>query len=160
MVTKLNRVQTCQHIHKLSQILQQIKSMLKASWKLFLPAISDNTANKPPVLPPQTTWHLKAMIIIIIIIIIRLCTILPLLLALCMANILMVMICSMCVLPSMCGPCWSNVLNSCRTRVAAPGNVSMLYRQDTYFQWYVTGTEANRKTQFSVCSSLWVDMLL
>lgn len=46
-----------------------------------------------------------------------------------MVNMLMVMICSMCVLPSREGPCWSSVLNSCRTRLTTPGKDSMLYRQ-------------------------------
>lgn len=55
------------------------------------------------------------------------CVALPLLWLLCMVNMLMVMICSMCVLPSREGPCCSSVLNSCRTRLATPGKDSMLY---------------------------------
>lgn len=70
------------------------------------------------------------------------CVALPLLWALCMVNMLMVMICSMCVLPSREGPCWSSVLNSCRTRLATPGKDSMLYRQDTHIH-----KNAEKKTQ-------------
>lgn len=60
-----------------------------------------------------------------------LCAALPLLRALCMVNMLMVMICNICVLPSRDGPCWSSTLNSCRTRLATLGKDSMLYRKDT-----------------------------
>ncbi len=47
-----------------------------------------------------------------------------------MVNMLMVIICSMCVLPSKEGPCCSSVLNSCRTRLATPGKDSILHRQE------------------------------
>lgn len=57
--------------------------------------------------------------------------VLPLPCALCMANMLMVMICSMFVQPSREGPCWRSVLNSCKTRLATAGNDSILGRENT-----------------------------